>query len=128
MEHEGAGNHDTRFFARLLARGRPRRVLELACGSGRLTFTLAAALPKGEIVGVDLSIDMLAQAATARDAAEPLVRDRVSLVEGDMRDYGDYRFVPVDRTSTYVVTVARRRRGYRGRRPMAVSISSAACT
>ena len=57
MEHEGASNHDARFFARLLARVRPS------------------------------SIDMLAKAATARDAAEPLVRERVSLVEGDMRDW-----------------------------------------
>jgi SAM-dependent methyltransferase len=87
MEYEGANNHDARFFARLLARVRPRRVLELACGSGRVTFTLAAALPMAEIVGVDSSIDMLSQAATARDAAEPLVRERVSLAEGDMRDW-----------------------------------------
>ena len=27
MEYEGAGNHDAHFFARLLARVRPRRVL-----------------------------------------------------------------------------------------------------
>jgi trans-aconitate methyltransferase len=87
MEYEGAGNHDARFFARLLARVRPRRVLELACGSGRVTFTLAAALPMADIVGVDSSIDMLGKAATARDAAEPLVRERVSLVKGDMRDW-----------------------------------------
>jgi ubiquinone/menaquinone biosynthesis C-methylase UbiE len=87
MEYEGASNHDARFFARLLARVRPRRVLELACGSGRVTFTLAAALPRAEIVGVDSSIDMLGQAAMARDAAEPSVRERVSLVEGDMRDW-----------------------------------------
>jgi trans-aconitate methyltransferase len=87
MEYEGASNHDARFFARLLARVRPRRVLELACGSGRVTFTLAAALPMAEIVGVDSSIDMLGKAATTRDAAEPLVRERVSLVEGDMRDW-----------------------------------------
>jgi len=87
MEYAGASNHDARFFARLLARVRPRRVLELACGSGRVTFTVAAALPMAEIVGVDLSIDMLRQAATARDAAEPSVRERVSLVEGDMRDW-----------------------------------------
>jgi SAM-dependent methyltransferase len=40
-----------------------------------------------EIVGVDSSIDMLARAATARDASEPSVRERVSLVEGDMRDW-----------------------------------------
>jgi ubiquinone/menaquinone biosynthesis C-methylase UbiE len=87
MEYAGASNHDARFFARLLARARPRRVLELACGSGRLTFTLAAALPMAEIVGVDSSIDMLRQAAAARDGAEPSVRERVSLVEGDMRDW-----------------------------------------
>jgi Methyltransferase domain len=65
MEYEGAGNHDARFFARLLARVRPRRVLELACGSGRVTFTLAAALPMADIVGMDSSIDMLGKAATA---------------------------------------------------------------
>jgi SAM-dependent methyltransferase len=87
MEYEGAGNDDARFFCRLLARIRPRRVLELACGSGRVTFALAAALPAAEIVGVDSSIEMLDRAAAARDAAEPTVRERVSLVEGDMRDW-----------------------------------------
>jgi ubiquinone/menaquinone biosynthesis C-methylase UbiE len=87
MEYDGADNCDARFFARLLARVRPRRVLELACGSGRVTFSLAAALPMAEIVGVDSSVDMLAQAATAREAAAPLVRERVSLVEGDMRNW-----------------------------------------
>jgi ubiquinone/menaquinone biosynthesis C-methylase UbiE len=87
MEYAGASNHDARFFARLLARVRPRRVLELACGSGRVTLTLAAALPMTKIVGVDSSIDMLGKAATARDAAEPSVRERVLFVEGDMRDW-----------------------------------------
>jgi SAM-dependent methyltransferase len=87
MEYAGADHHDARFFARLLARARPRRVLELACGSGRVTFALAAALPMAEIVGVDSSIDMLDQAARARHAAEPSVRERVSLVEGDMRGW-----------------------------------------
>ena len=87
MEYAGASNHDARFFARLLARVRPRRVLEMACGSGRVTFTLAAALPLAEIVGVDSSIDMLGKAAMSRDAADRSLRDRVSLVEGDMRDW-----------------------------------------
>src|SRR5262245_50605113 len=82
MEYEGASNQDARFFARVLARMRPRRVLELACGSGRVTFTLAAALPKAEIVGVDSSIEMLGQAAASRDAAESTVRERVSFVKG----------------------------------------------
>jgi len=87
MEYAGACNEDAHFFARLLARIRPRRVLELACGSGRVTFALAAALPRATIVGVDSSIDMLDQAAMARDAAAPFVGERVSLVEGDMRDW-----------------------------------------
>src|SRR5262245_7120621 len=87
MEYEGASDQDDHFIARLLARVRPRRVLELACGSGRVTFTLAAALPNAEIVGLDSSIEMLGQAAAARDATEPQVRQRVSFVKGDMRDW-----------------------------------------
>jgi ubiquinone/menaquinone biosynthesis C-methylase UbiE len=87
MEYAGDRNDDARFFARLLARVRPRRVLELACGSGRVMFTLAAALPEARIVGVDSSIEMLGQAARMRDAAAPPVRERVSLAEGDMRDW-----------------------------------------
>jgi tRNA1(Val) A37 N6-methylase TrmN6 len=55
MEYEGASNHDARFFARLVARARPRRVLELACGSGRVTFTLAKALPVAFAFGIDES-------------------------------------------------------------------------
>jgi len=87
MEFEGARNEDAHFFARVLARVRPRRVLELACGSGRVTFPLAAALPKAEIVGVDSSIEMLGKASVMRDAADSSVRQRVSFVEGDMRDW-----------------------------------------
>jgi ubiquinone/menaquinone biosynthesis C-methylase UbiE len=87
MEYEGARNEDARFFGRLLARVRPRRLLELACGSGRVTLTLAAALPTAEIIGVDSSIEMLGRAATARDVAESSVRQRVSFLKGDMRDW-----------------------------------------
>jgi SAM-dependent methyltransferase len=87
MEYEGASNEDARFFARLLARIRPRRVLELACGSGRVTLALAEALSKADIVGVDSSVEMLDQASAARDAFQPSVRQRVSFVEGDMRDW-----------------------------------------
>ena len=89
LEHSGATNHDARFFARLLSRARPRRVLEFASGTGRATLTLAAALPKAKIVGVDLSLDMLKKAKQARDVSARSVRERVSLVEGDMRDWPD---------------------------------------
>lgn len=88
MEYAGASHDDARFFACLLARLRPRRVLEFACGSGRITFTLAAALRRAEIVGVDASPEMLEQAAAARCASEPSVRERVSFLPGDMRNWG----------------------------------------
>ena len=87
MEYEGASNQDAQFLARLLAPVRPRRVLELACGSGRVTFALAAALAKAQIVGVDSSNEMLGHAAVAHDAAASSVRERVSFVKGDMRDW-----------------------------------------
>ena len=87
MEHRDTGHLDARFFARLLTRLRPSRVLELACGSARVTLALAAALPTTRIVGVDRSRDMLDRAAVAREAAPPSVRERVDLVEGDMRDW-----------------------------------------
>ena len=87
MEYAGASNDDARFLARLLARVRPRRVAEFACGSGRVTFTLAGALPRTKIVGVDLSADMLRQASHNRLAQIPSVRERVSFVKADMRDW-----------------------------------------
>src|SRR5262245_40263788 len=87
MEYAGAANEDVQFLARLLARFRPRRVLELACGSGRVTFPLAAALPRAEIVGVDSSIEMLGKAAEARSGTQSSVRPRSSFVKGEMRDW-----------------------------------------
>jgi SAM-dependent methyltransferase len=62
-------------------------VLEFACGTGRVTRTLAAALPRAEIVGVDASLEMLGRAGTALGAADPALRKRVSLVRGDMRNW-----------------------------------------
>lgn len=50
---------------------RPRRVLELAAGTGAVSHALAAALPDAEIVATDLNPAMLAVAA-ARGAAPNL--------------------------------------------------------
>jgi len=48
----------------------PRRILDLGCGSGLSTVELRRAFPNAEIVGVDISPDMLAAAAKrAPDAA-----------------------------------------------------------
>jgi SAM-dependent methyltransferase len=87
MEYEGAENHDAGFLAALLAPFAPRRLLEFACGSGRVTFSLAAALPATTIVGVDSSPEMLDRAVNVRGAADPSLRERVSFLAGDMRDW-----------------------------------------
>lgn len=60
------GAHRDRPFFDLTVRigaERPRRVVDLGCGPGNLTATLAERWPEAEIVGVDSSPDMLARAA-----------------------------------------------------------------
>jgi SAM-dependent methyltransferase len=56
-------------------------VLELACGTGRLTIPIAQA--GVEIVGLDLSPSMLAQARTKAEAAQP----KIEFVEDDCRSF-----------------------------------------
>ncbi|MCH9038335.1 MAG: class I SAM-dependent methyltransferase, partial [Chloroflexi bacterium] len=75
---------DTRFYVEE-ARKSTGRVLELACGTGRITIPLAQA--GINVVGVDLSPSMLAIAR--KKVAELSEEDakRVSLVEGDMRSF-----------------------------------------
>ena len=86
LEHEG-DDSDARFYGRLLRRLHPARVLEFGCGSGRITLALAAALPNAEIVGVDASRPMLERAARGLAPRTPRDRDRISYLEGDMREW-----------------------------------------
>ncbi|MEZ5288918.1 MAG: class I SAM-dependent methyltransferase [Vicinamibacterales bacterium] len=93
LEHDG-DDRDVRFYRRLVHRLGAARILELACGSGRVTLPLAACLPPdGRIVGVELADEMLADARRKRDDAPPEVRARVHLEQGDMcRWRSDERF------------------------------------
>lgn len=53
----------------------PRRVLDLGCGPGVSALALAEALPPGsEVVGVDLSPEMVARARAQLAARSPLLR------------------------------------------------------
>jgi SAM-dependent methyltransferase len=54
----------------------PRRVLDLGCGTGTWTRTVARLYPAARVLGVDLSLEMLAY---ARQTSEP----RVSYLVGD---------------------------------------------
>ena len=61
--------------------GMGRPVLELACGTGRLTIPIAQS--GVEIVGLDLAPSMLVHARTKAEAAEV----KVEFVEGDCREF-----------------------------------------
>src|SRR5262245_6348563 len=50
------------------------RVLDLGCGTGHLTAALAARLPRGRVVGADISASMLEQAAPWLREHAPQVR------------------------------------------------------
>lgn len=97
LEHE-ADDADVRFFQAFASGVRPRRVLELASGSGRVTLALAetgarAGLRQFTILGVELGDAMLAEAEAKRRAAPADVRAAVEFARGDMRAWrGDAPF------------------------------------
>ncbi len=66
-------------LARLPLRG-DEVVLDAGCGTGRLTAELIEALPRGRVVGIDLSQNML---NSAREHLEPDFGDRLTLVACD---------------------------------------------
>ena len=86
LEHEG-DEEDIQFYVDLLRRLRPRRILEFASGSGRVTIPLAALAPALdlEIVGVEIAGSMLEVAERKRSALEPSQQSRVSFVQADLR-------------------------------------------
>lgn len=74
-------DHRSRPFFELTARidARPRRVIDLGCGSGELTAALAERWPDAEVEGIDSSESMLAQAAAGNH--------RVSFRAGDLSTF-----------------------------------------
>jgi SAM-dependent methyltransferase len=74
------GRCDVRFWRDLASRAHGR-ILELGCGTGRITCPLARA--GAAVVGVDRSARMLARARRRLARARPTVR--VDLVRGDIR-------------------------------------------
>jgi SAM-dependent methyltransferase len=88
LEHEG-DDEDVAFYVKLLALWRPRRVMELASGSGRVSVPLArAAAASGiEIVGLERPGPMLDEAWRKRAELEDAARDCLTFVEADMREW-----------------------------------------
>lgn len=69
-----------RFVARRFEVPAGGRVLDVACGTGDLTFAIADRLPAAEVTGLDFSLPMLARARPKRDLAAR--RRRVNFVAG----------------------------------------------
>jgi SAM-dependent methyltransferase len=88
LEHEG-DDRDVRFYQRLTRRLGASRVLELACGSGRVALPIAEVLRGDDagVCGVELADEMLAEARRKWDEADEAVRRRVTFVQGDMRSW-----------------------------------------
>ena len=86
LEHEG-DDEDIAFYLKLLKDWTPRRVVELAAGSGRVTIPLArAAAGKGvEIVGLEREGPMLDHATQKRADLKDEERRFLTLMVGDMR-------------------------------------------
>jgi SAM-dependent methyltransferase len=76
--------HDVAFYAGA-ARKYGDPVLELGCGTGRVTMAIGEAGYR--VVGLDISEKMLERAEEKRSALRREARERVHLVQGDMTEF-----------------------------------------
>lgn len=79
---------DIPFYCGLVREWRSARVLELACGNGRVSVPLAIELQAwgGELTGLDSSLEML-EDGRAKEASKEPRGNNISWVEGDMRHW-----------------------------------------
>jgi SAM-dependent methyltransferase len=86
LEHEG-DDEDVAFYLGLLDRWQPRRVMELAAGSGRVTIPLAraAAATGTEVVGLEGEGPMLKEAIRKHAELDDGARRCLTFIAGDMR-------------------------------------------
>jgi SAM-dependent methyltransferase len=88
LEHEG-DDEDVAFYLGLLDRWQPRRVMELAAGSGRVTIPLArhAAARGIQVVGLEREGPMLEEASRKRAELDEAARGCLTFMTGDMREW-----------------------------------------
>jgi SAM-dependent methyltransferase len=88
LEHVG-DDEDVVFYIGLAKSLHPKSVLELACGTGRITVPLAeeGARSGFSVVGLDSEANMLKQARDKARHMSGAARKRLKLVHGDMRKW-----------------------------------------
>lgn len=87
LEYQSQSEQDVPFWKELVMRYLPRRVLELACGSGRIGLELLRGPGDFQLAGLDISPEMLEAYRRKVEREEEAVRQRVTLYMGDMSDY-----------------------------------------
>ena len=94
QHYQRASAHQQEWGRRLIAelglRG-DERILDVGCGDGSLTRTLAAGLPRGSVVGIDASVQMID--AARRVQQPPSLRFlHLDVLDADFRDEFDVVF------------------------------------
>lgn len=87
LEYQSQSEQDIPFWRELVTRYMPRRVLELACGSGRIGIELLTISGDFALEGLDISPEMLAAYQRKLERTPETLRERVTLHEGDMSEY-----------------------------------------
>src|SRR3989442_13721242 len=87
LEYQEQSEQDIPFWCELVMRYTPRRVLELACGTGRISLELLHSPGDFQLEGLDIAPEMLAayRRKLAREAE--IVHNRVTLNDGYMNAY-----------------------------------------
>ena len=76
-------NKALKMAAAMLPPGKPENVLDVACGTGDVSFRLHELFPKARITGLDLSPGMLKIADRKLSDMDRNARDKITFIEGD---------------------------------------------
>ncbi|HCI82204.1 MAG TPA: hypothetical protein DHW02_21230, partial [Ktedonobacter sp.] len=87
LEYQGQSEQDIPFWRELVTRYTPQRVLELACGSGRIGLELLHMSGNFLLEGLDVAPGMLNAYRRKLEREPESVQRRVTLHEGDMSDF-----------------------------------------
>jgi ubiquinone/menaquinone biosynthesis C-methylase UbiE len=88
LEHVGYTD-DIEFYTSIVQKYRPLNLLELGCGTGRITHPLAeiGARDGFDVTGLDSQREMLQKALQRRREIPSKVQNRLNFVHGDMRTW-----------------------------------------
>jgi SAM-dependent methyltransferase len=87
LEYQGQTEQDVPFWCELVMRYTPQRVLELACGSGRISLALLHSPGNFHLEGLDIAPAMLNAYRRKLEREPEAVQQRVTLHEADMSAY-----------------------------------------